>query len=173
MNKNTGLFLCVIILMLLFPISVNMGCQVYKSIVWDINVDGHLKRAADSNTVEAAKEELKTVLDYLENSKKTDGDTSVFWSTPNTDVKFWYNNLKSSFEELNKTTSETTQLEKTNLLMKLRETLLDHNEKGDKVTKPDGMHLYPNNTAFFVFDLIVFIFMAFCLIAFSKYILFT
>lgn len=140
--------------LMMFPLFFNMSVQIYKYTIWDINVDGHLKRAADSNTVETAKEELKTALNYIEKSKKTEGDTGIFWSTPKNDVKFWYQNLKSSFEELNKTTPETTQLEKTNLLMKLRETLLDHKEKGDETTKPDGMYLYPNNAYFFAVDLI-------------------
>ncbi len=53
-------------------------------------------------------------------------------------------NLKASVEEL-KTLNSTSALEKTNVLMKLRETLLDSGEK-TKVTVPPGLVVYPNNT---------------------------
>lgn len=116
---------------------------IYKSIIFDLNCTGHLKLAADSNTVEIAKKELEIALQYLEGKKLTSGNTSVFWNTPQNDLDFWYKNLKSSFEELNKITADTSQLERTNVLMKLRETLLDHGTDGDVVTVPSGISLYP------------------------------
>ena len=115
----------------------------YKAIKWSINVEGHLKRAADANTIEMAQKELTQVIDYLESVNMTKGDTSIIWSTPDTDIGFWYENLNSSLNELKKVTAETSQLEKTNLLMKLRETLLDHGERGDIVTQPLNIFYYP------------------------------
>lgn len=45
-----------------------------------------------------------------------------------------------------------TQLERSNLLMKLRETLLDQGENGKiVVTFPEGISIYPNNIAMFLF----------------------
>ena len=38
-----------------------------------------------------------------------------------------------------------SQLEKSNVLMKLRETLIDNGENGDNLTVPDGLSRYPNN----------------------------
>ena len=117
--------------------------NIYRSIVFDLNCTGHLKLAADSNTVEIAKKELEIALRYLENKKLTSGNTSIFWNTPQNDLDFWYKNLKSSYEELDKITAETSQLERTNVLMKLRETLLDHGTDGDVVTVPSGITVYP------------------------------
>lgn len=47
-----------------------------------------------------------------------------------------------------KVDSTTASMEKTNLLMKLRETLLDNGEKGDNQTVPSGLSRYTNNGMF-------------------------
>lgn len=146
--------------LLMIPFIVLCGINIYFSVVFWNNVGGHLKRAADSNTVETAKQELDKALDYLEKRKMTDGDTSVFYSTPETDIEFWYKNLKSSQEELAKVSSETSQLEKTNILMKLRETLLDHGDKGDDVTCPPRIEDYPIQSLMFFIGIITFVMFA-------------
>jgi|694.fasta_scaffold10512_20 hypothetical protein len=130
-------------LCLIAPFLLILIIAIYCQQIYSINCGGHLKRAADANTVEMAKKELDVSLKYLEDHKMTQGSTAVFWNTPDTDIGFWYQNIKSSFDELNKITSDSPQLERTNVLMKLRETLLDHGEDGDTVTEPNGIELYP------------------------------
>ena len=61
------------------------------------------------------------------------------------DIEFWYKNLKASESELLKVDITTSSLEKTNILMKLRETLLYNGKNGDSLTVPDGLSRYPNN----------------------------
>ena len=138
-------------LVLFLPALIWLGLRIYNSVVYDIHCGGYLKRAADANTVDMDNKELAEALKYLEYNKMTEGYTSVLWKTPSEDVGFWYQNLKSSKEELEKVKPETTQLERTNVLMKLRETLLDHGENGDSVTAPAGISVFPNNTSYFVF----------------------
>lgn len=123
--------------------AMNVYVGIYKRIVFDIHCTSHLKLAADSNTVEMAKNELKIAIDYLEERGLTSGNTSIFYDSPVNDLDFWYKNLKSSYEELNKITANTSQLERTNVLMKLRETILDHGTDGDMVTVPSGIAVYP------------------------------
>lgn len=106
---------------------------------------GHLKRAADANTVPIALKELQTATAYLEANDMTDGYTSVLYKTPNEDIEFWYQNLKASELELSKVDSTTSSMEQTNLLMKLRETLIDGGETGDQLIVPQGLSRYPNN----------------------------
>ena len=114
MNKLIG-----IILMLLA--SVIFGFRISKNIEFKQNVSGYLKRAADANTIALANQELTKVIDYLEANNITEGYTSIFYETPNEDISFWYQNLKASQLELTNLQSESA-LEKTNVLMKLRET---------------------------------------------------
>lgn len=135
------------ILLILFTLTSITTCSV-KAIHFDQECKGYLKRASDANTVDIAKQELSKTINYLEKNNLTTGYTSVFFNTPDEDISFWYNNLKSSELELSKVNDSTSSLEKTNLLMKLRETLLDNGEKKDTITIPDGLWRYPNNLAY-------------------------
>lgn len=124
--------------------------RLIKSVQFDQACGGHIKRAGDANTVELAKQELQIVLQYLEEKNLTQGYTSIFWRTPDEDIGFWYTNLQASLQELNRVSTETSQLERTNLLIKLRETLLDSHKAGAKVTLPEGISIYPYNTIFLI-----------------------
>lgn len=79
-----------------------LGTRAVKSVQFNQNCGGYLKRAADANTVETAKEELSKAISYIEANNLTQGYTSVMWQTPNEDLGFWYKNLKSSETELSK-----------------------------------------------------------------------
>ncbi len=120
-------------------------CVVYNSVQLEQNCTGYLKRAADANTVEIASGELAKAIRYLEENNLTSGYTSIFYKTPDEDIGFWYDNLKASLNELSNVDSNTSSVERTNLLMKLRETLIDNGESGDALTCPDGLSRYPNN----------------------------
>ena len=141
--------------LLLIPLLLWMGIRIYRNISFDIDCGGHIKRAADANTVELATQEMKVVIGHLERNGMTTGYTSILYRTPNEDVGFWYTNLKSSLDELEKVKPEASQLERSNLLLKLRQTLLDHSgNQGEAVTKPSGISLFPNNVGYVLFGII-------------------
>ena len=123
------------------------ACETVIAVKFSINVTDRLKRAADANTVGTAIKELDSVISYLEQNDVTEGYTSVIYETPDEDVGFWYNNLKSSLVELRSLPENSTTLEKSNALMKLRETILDSSKSSDKVTKPDEISRFPSNLA--------------------------
>jgi hypothetical protein len=131
-------------LLTLFTIFV-MAITLIQNITLKQNCTGYLKRAADSNSVETAKSQLQMALRYMEDNNLTTGYTSVLWRTPDEDIAFWYNNIKDSELELSNVDSTTSSLEKSNMLLKLRETLLDGGEKGEVLTVPNGLSRYPNN----------------------------
>lgn len=118
--------------------------RVTNDILFNRGSEGHLKRAADANTIELAKQEVEVAVKYLEDNNMTSGYTSIVYTTPDEDIGFWYKNLKSSLEELKKVSPEATQLEKSNLLIKLRETILDEGQNVS-VTVPFGISVFPNN----------------------------
>jgi hypothetical protein len=124
------------------------GVVIVKSITLKQNCTGYLKRAADANTVEIASKQLDIAVVYLEEKNLTSGYTSALWKTPDEDIEFWYSNLKSAQLELSKVDSTTSTLEKTNILMKLRETLIDNGEDGEKLIVPPGLSRYPHNLLF-------------------------
>jgi len=119
------------------------GIRIVKGVELKQNVTGYLKRAADANTIDLANVELTKAINYLEANNLTNGYTSILWKTPDEDIDFWFRNLKASQNEL-ETLKSQSALEKTNVLIKLRETLLDTGKK-TKVTVPDGLAVYPNN----------------------------
>jgi hypothetical protein len=136
-------------LALLVPLFMLGGVRFYKKVQFENGCGGRLKRAADANTIEIARSELGAAIKYLEDNNLTRGYTSILYQTPDEDVGFWYSNLKASAEELDKVAPQASQVEKTNVLMKLRETLLDTSDKGQtKVTAPAGIAVYPNNAAY-------------------------
>ena len=92
---------------------VVFGIRVYDGVIISQNVTGHLKNAADANTVELAEQELTIALNYLESNGLTEGYTSILYETPKDDITFWYRNLKASQEEL-RTLSSSSSLERTN-----------------------------------------------------------
>lgn len=124
------------------------GMRGIQTIQFQQECGGYVKRAADANTVPMAEQELARVVLYLEEKNLTEGYTSVFYRTPNEDVGFWYRNLKSALEELRKIQPDATQLETSNVLIKLRETLLDRDDEKTSVTVPAGIEVYPYNKAF-------------------------
>ena len=155
--RNFFIFLSLTIVLAIF------GTETYKYVVLDQQCTGYLKRAADANTVETAKKQLEISLNYLESHNMTKGYTSIIYNTPDEDVSFFYNNLKASLDELNQVNANTSNLEKTNMLMKLRETIIDNGKTGDTLTLPNGLFRYPNNLLWLVLNIIggFFLFVAF------------
>lgn len=137
-----------------------VSCTV-KSIHFCQDCAGYLKQAADANTAEIALERLNIALEYIERSNLTDGYTSVIWNTEDENVGFWYKNLKACQSEL-KECMNGTQLEKSNVLMKVRESLIDTTKDGTELTIPNGISRYPNNTVWMVFGWISILILIIC-----------
>jgi hypothetical protein len=135
-------------IVLCMPLVILLTWRIVCSYGFSIECSGYLKRAADANTVELARLQLDIAIKYIEENNLTNGYCSIFLKQPKNDIRFWYNNLKASAEELASISQTASQLEKTNVLMKLRETLLDHGES-TTITMPDGISIYPNNKMFF------------------------
>lgn len=139
-----------ITLTVLFGVSLLLwiGVRIFCSVNLDFKCLNYLKRAADANTIEMAKPNLDTAIEYLEENNLTSGIVSIFLKNPANDIKYFYQNLKASQAELEMVDQNATQLEKSNVLMKLRETLVDEVES-TSVTCPDGLSIYPYNLLYF------------------------
>lgn len=138
---------------------------IVKSIRFDQQCAGYIKQAADANTVELALQRLQVAIDYAESHNLTSGYTSVLWKTEDENIGFWYQNLLMCQQEL-MGAQGGTQLEKSNILMKVRESLTDQGEKGTELKIPDGISRYPNNLFWGIFRLISYIILCAFLIRF-------
>ena len=130
-----------IVLGLITPVS----CTV-KTIQFDQDCAGYLKQAADANTAAIALDRVTKALDYIERNRLTKGYTSVLWTTEDENIGFWYENVKACKSEL-EACLNSSQLEQTNVLMKVRESLMD----GKELTIPNGISRYPNNAVWMIF----------------------
>lgn len=122
--------------------------RIVADIRFGIDCEGHLKRAADANSIELAKQELAVATGYLERHGMTAGYTSVLYNEPSEDVGFWFRNLRASLQRLDREPATASELEKSNLLIKLRETLLDVTSSGETVTEPSGISIFPHNALY-------------------------
>lgn len=143
---------------LLISLLIFGGCTI-KHIQLDRGCTGYLKRAGDSNTVSLAVENLDRAIKYMDEKNLDSGYTSVIYETPDEDIGFWYKNVTSARDTLKALPKNASELEISNALMKLRETLLDEGERGPKVTYPDGLSRYPSNGIWAVGNIIATIFL--------------
>lgn len=140
-TKTNYIILCIICVIV--PCIV-YGSAIFKAVNMNANCISYFEMAADANSVELAEKHLSTGIEYLEKNDLTEGNTKVFVYKPTNDLGLWYENLKSAqaqLQEMNEK-EELTELEESNTLMKLRETLL--NSEGS-VTHPSMISFYPSH----------------------------
>ncbi len=153
MGKSAKVFLLfAIIATMVFGSWATM--RIVKAVQFNVNCIQYIMRAADANTVKTAKEELAKAISYAERNNLTEGIVSIFVHQPKNDVWYWYKNMTEAYTELENLPEDATSLEKTNVLMKLRETLTDERESGVSVTIPEGISIYPNNVLYFWWGLL-------------------
>lgn len=140
-GKTILTVLCVICI--LIPVVV-YTVGIVKDIRMSSNCINYFEMAADANSVELAEKHLTSGIEYLEENNLTEGNTKIFVYRPTRDIGLWYENLKSAQSQLQELISqeELTELEESNALMKLRETLLDAD---GYVTYPTMITFYPNH----------------------------
>jgi hypothetical protein len=151
--QGTLMLLSILVLVLVVGFHLVAGIQFKRKYA------GHLKRAADANSLTLAERELAVAVAYLDgNGFNTEGGrslgriddhTSILYSSPSEQISYHYDNVTASLAEIRSVIAKgekATPLERSNVLMKLRETLLDDGESGQRVTFPQGLDVYPNNT---------------------------
>ena len=131
------LFIILAVLCFLAP-CIPWTYSIVKSVQFDARCGDYLKLSADANSIELAEKHLTTAIDYLEKNDSTSGYTKFIVYKPKNDIGLWYENLKAAQTQLQELQAKesVTELEESNMLMKLRETLLD--EEGG-LTLPLGI----------------------------------
>lgn len=132
------LFVCLLVVGLVFGIM----CGVW-SYEFNVHVSGRLSRAAHSASANLAEQEMRAALEYIEARGWTKGTTSILFTTPSTDIGFWYENLKEAHRELIATKDDHNPLVQSNQLLKLREVLIRHTKEGTEVRTPSGLYAHP------------------------------
>lgn len=129
--------------------------SIVKGIQFTANCGDYLKLAADANSIDMAERHLSTAITYLEDNNLTSGYTKIFVYYPKNDLGLWYENLKTAQTQLQEMqATDYTELDQSNMLMKLRETILD--EDGT-LTHPIGISLIPNYALMFWLNMLLWI----------------
>ena len=161
-SEHIGKGFFLLLISLIVPVIV-----IVKSVQFNQNCGGYLKQAADANTVELALDRVNKALDYIEAKGLTQGYTSVLWRTEDENIGYWYENIKACKSEL-ETNLDASSLEKSNVLMKVRESLTDNGEKGTELTVPPGISRYPDNLVYGILLWISLILLVAAFIQFGK-----
>lgn len=137
-------FVVLIVILCLAPLP-NYIYSIARSVQFGANCKDYLKLSADANSVVLAEKHLTTAINYLEENNITSGQAKLFVAYPKNDISLWYDNLKTAQSQLQEMIElgEYTELEQSNMLMKLRETLLDEN---GTVTTPMAVAFCPHGT---------------------------
>ena len=143
--KTKFIILCIICAIV--PCIVYVSA-ILKAVNVNANCISYFEMAADANSVELAEKHLSAGIKYLEDNNLTEGNTKIFIYKPTKDLGLWYENLKSAQTQLQDLNAKEnlTELEESNALMKLRETLL--NSEGS-VIHPSMISFYPNHVGWF------------------------
>ena len=146
--------------------------SIVNGIQFGANCGNYLELSADANSIEIAEKQLTKAVDYLEANNLTSGYTKIFVYYPKNDIGMWYDNLKSAQLQLQETIKKSnyTELEESNMLMKLRETILDDD---GCLTHPEGISLHPNYTVMFWLNITLWLLWilggVFCFLAYEEY----
>lgn len=134
-GEGAASVLLVLIGLILLAIGGITTCS--NNISYSKGLGGHIRNAQVSNSLELATQEMERIVSYAKDHGYTSGYTSVLYNTPEEDIGFWFRNMEQSLAELKKlSTTDSTQLERSNTLLKLHETL-GH--------VPEGMANFPDN----------------------------
>ena len=141
----------------------------YRSIRFTQECEGYLKQAADASTAEIALDRLDKAIAYIESHNLTSGYTSIVYKTQDEDLGYWYDNIVTCRDNLKKCL-KSSQLEKDNALMRMREVLTDQGEKGTILTIPDGISRAPQNKMWAILNTIsgILLFIGFTAFSVSK-----
>ena len=124
-----------------------LGYGTYKNVVFDYQCKEYLSLAANANSIELARTNLDKAIQYIEQNQLTSGNTAFFIKGPSTDLTSWYANLKACQKEVwTMDVKKGTVLEETNLLMKLRESLMSEG----LIIIPENIALHPNQLQYMI-----------------------
>ena len=132
------------------PVLLILTCvtMAYREYASRRDVLDYLKLAADAPNLALAERYLSTAVHNMEARRWTAGSTALIFKAPRRDIGFWYQNTRGALDEVKTliaTSAELTPVDRSNALVKLRETLMD----GIALTYPEWIELAPHNAFFF------------------------
>lgn len=138
-------FVCLLVSLIMLIVLVITVCL--KEVNFNWGCGDYLSRACNASTPELAAANLDQALAYMQAHDMTSGNTGVIWKQPANDVGYWYRNVLAVRDEVGTLSPSASPLERSNVLMKLRESLSDGGPRGQTLAAPSLIAWWPHNTA--------------------------
>ena len=125
--------------------------SIYMDEAFTVGCDGYIQMAARAPTIEDAKRNLDTAIEYVEKHELTDGKTSIIFHSPRDSVLCWYLRLRVVQQQLHMATElGVTTSEREIVFNRLHRSLMRMSSGSKVVVSPSGISRYPYNTPHFV-----------------------
>lgn len=132
---------------MIVPLVIHLTISFLASYHFNKNCGDWLRLAANANSIPLASERVDKAIDYIERNDLVDGNTGVIFKKPSNDLGAWYQNLKAVQENLHSFPENASEADINTTLSKVRESLVDQDESGDRVTLPGRISVFPYNAA--------------------------
>lgn len=144
-----------------------VAVRVYCGIQFNIGIENYISQAASSPSPQVASDKLSVAIAEIERQRLTQGNTGVLFTYPTNDVGFWYKRLTDSRAILMRLPPGDAELEVSNTMMRVHESLVANGKEGSSVIAPEGISIFPHNVAFFWWGLLSLLFFCAFITAFA------
>ena len=117
----------------------------FKDYRFERECAGYLNLAANANDPKLVIKYMDIAIEYIERNNLDKGNTTVIFNYPDRSLDYWYANLKEIQADVKALPDDVSQLERSNVLMKVRESLTDSDSQGgSRIILPPYIAYYPS-----------------------------
>jgi uncharacterized coiled-coil protein SlyX len=123
----------------------------YKKQEFQSNFDDRIFLAAKAPNLNFASAELATAHSFIWMSNLNEGNTDLFFHSPQNNLHHWSVFIKQTLQELNETVSEDqSKIDQNLALQSIHRSLITTKFGSEEVIKPEGIEYYPYHFASFL-----------------------
>ena len=134
---------------LALPAFIGTGYHVLLGYQYNQRFEVHLDRAVHATDVKLASQELEIAKKWLEETKKTSGNSSVTIDIAQNDLGYFYQNISEATQRLNALSAEPNSVAASNELLKFEGSFKVKTEKGETLRQPENLEIFPNQRIWF------------------------
>jgi len=141
-NDHNKSLLGTIILIALIVITITfLSFRIFSFVNFNANCANYLRVATNAGTIENATYNADIAINFLKNHNLDSGFTSTLYKTQDENLEYFFKNLTDTVTSMKNLPQNASELEKSNVLLKFREVLLDNNS----LSIPTGISIFPFN----------------------------
>ena len=124
------------------------GARIYAGIQFDQHIENYISQAASSPSPQIAEQKLGVAIAEIDREGLTSCNTGILFTYPTNDLGFWYGRLVDSRALLRRLPPGDSELEVSNTMMRVHESLVSDGKNGQSIVVPEGISIYPHNVLF-------------------------